>query len=53
VKFAILEIVNLVEGGEFSIAEVREQIRAQLQSERSARLLLDELRKSTYVAIRL
>lgn len=53
VKFAILEIVDLVEGGEYSIAEVREQIRSQLQSERSARLLLDELRKSTYVAIRL
>lgn len=53
VKFAVLEIVDLVEGGEYSIAEVREQIRAQLQSERSARQLLDELRKTTYVAIRL
>lgn len=53
VKFAVLEIVDLVEGGEYSITEVREQIRAQLQSERAARQLLDELRKTTYVAIRL
>lgn len=52
-KFGVIEIVALTEGGQYSESEVRAQIREQLQSEKSARLLLDDLRRRTYVSIRL
>ena len=35
------------------IAEIREQIRAQLADERSIRQLLDDMRKQTYVSLRM
>ncbi|HUF66666.1 MAG TPA: peptidylprolyl isomerase [Gemmatimonadaceae bacterium] len=53
VKWAVIELVTATEGGEYTLAEMREQLRAQLSSERSTRNLLDELRKSTYVSLRL
>ncbi len=53
VKWAVIELVNATEGGEYTLAEMREQLRAQLSSERSTRNLLDELRKATYVSLRL
>ncbi len=52
-KFAILEIVSMTEGGEFSAQEVREQIRQQLIAERATRALLDSLRRETFVSLRL
>ena len=52
-KFAVLQIVTATEAGEYDPAEIREQIRAQLAEERSIRQLLDELRKQTYVSIRM
>jgi peptidyl-prolyl cis-trans isomerase SurA len=52
-KFAVLQIVTATEAGEYDPAEIREQIRAQLSEERSIRQLLDELRKQTYVSIRM
>lgn len=53
VKWAVLELVGATEGGDYTLAEMREQLRAQLSSERSTRNLLDELRKATYVSLRL
>lgn len=53
VKWAVIELVTATEGGEYTLAEMREQLRAQLSSERSTRNLLDELRRSTYVSLRL
>lgn len=53
VKFAVLEIVTMTEGGEYSVADVREQIRQQLIAERATRALLDSLRKETFVSLRL
>jgi peptidyl-prolyl cis-trans isomerase SurA len=53
VKWAVIELVSATEGGEYTLAEMREQLRSQLSSERSTRNLLDELRKSTYVSLRL
>lgn len=53
VKWAVIELVSATEGGEYTLAEMREQLRAQLSSERSTRNLLDELRKATYVSLRL
>jgi len=52
-KFAVLQVVTAVDAGEYDPAEIREQIRAQLSDERSIRQLLDDLRKQTYVSIRM
>jgi peptidyl-prolyl cis-trans isomerase SurA len=52
-KFAVLQVVTATEAGEYDPAEIREQIRAQLSEEKSIRQLLDELRKQTYVSIRM
>lgn len=52
-KFAVLQVVTLTEAGEYKESEIRDQIRQQLSDERSIRALLDDLRKQTYVAIKL
>ena len=52
-KFAVLQVVTLTEAGEYKESEIRDQIRQQLTDERSIRALLDDLRKQTYVAIKL
>ena len=52
-KYAVLQVVTATEAGEYDPAEIRQQIRAQLSEERSIRQLLDELRKQTYVSIRM
>ena len=52
-KFAVLQVVTLTDAGEYNPSEIREQIRAQLSEERSIRQLLDELRKQTYVSLRM
>jgi len=53
VKYAIVEIVARTEPGEYSLAEVRERIRQELSAERQYRDVLDEMRKQTYVSLRL
>jgi peptidyl-prolyl cis-trans isomerase SurA len=52
-KYAILQVVTATDAGEYNPAEIREQIRAQLADERSIRQLLDDLRKQTYVSVRM
>lgn len=52
-KFAVIQLVTLNEAGQFVESEVRERIRQQLMAERATRQLLDDLRKHTFVAIRL
>jgi peptidyl-prolyl cis-trans isomerase SurA len=52
-KFAVIQVVTATEAGEFEEAEIRVQIRAQLSEERSIRQLLDELRRKTYVSLRM
>jgi peptidyl-prolyl cis-trans isomerase SurA len=52
-KFAVLQIVTATDAGEYDPAEIREQIRTQLADEKSIRQLLDDLRKQTYVSIRM
>ncbi|MGI8618410.1 MAG: peptidylprolyl isomerase [Gemmatimonadaceae bacterium] len=53
VKFAILQMVTMTEGGEYSTEDVRDQIRQQLIAERATRALLDSLRRETFVSLRL
>jgi len=52
-KYAVLQIVTATDAGEYKESEIRDQIRAQLSEERSIRALLDELRKQTYVMVRM
>jgi peptidyl-prolyl cis-trans isomerase SurA len=52
-KFAVLQVVTATDAGEYDVSEIREQIRAQLADERSIRQLLDDLRKQTYVSLRM
>ena len=52
-KYAVIQVVTATEAGEYGQAEIRDQIRAQLADERSIRGLLDQLRKQTYVSLRM
>jgi peptidyl-prolyl cis-trans isomerase SurA len=52
-KFAVIQVVTATEAGEYDQAQIRDQIRAQLADERSIRALLDDLRKQTYVSLRM
>lgn len=52
-KYAVLQVVAHTAPGEYSLNEVRDQIRAQLAAEKQSREILDELRKQTYVSLRL
>jgi parvulin-like peptidyl-prolyl isomerase len=51
-KFVIVQITLLDEAGEYTLAEMRERIRAQLSEERSMRRLIDTLKKQTYISVR-
>lgn len=52
-KYAVIQLVTVNEAGAFDEAAVRERIRAQLVAERATRALLDDLRKQTFVSLRL
>jgi peptidyl-prolyl cis-trans isomerase SurA len=52
-KYAVLQIVTATDAGEYKESEIRDQIRAQLSEEHSIRQLLDDMRKQTYVSIRM
>ena len=52
-KYAVIQLATLNEAGQYVESEVRERIRQQLVAERATRQLLDDLRKHTYVALRL
>lgn len=50
-KFVIAQLVNVVEEGEYTVQDLRNQIRDQLSQEKSYRRLLDALRRETYVSV--
>ncbi|MEO8946591.1 MAG: peptidylprolyl isomerase [Gemmatimonadaceae bacterium] len=52
-KYAVIQILAKTAEGQYSLAEERELIRSQLAYEKQTRALLDDLRKQTYVSIRL
>ncbi|HEX2778658.1 MAG TPA: peptidylprolyl isomerase [Gemmatimonadaceae bacterium] len=52
-KFVIVSMLTSVEGGDYTIDDLRERIRDQLAQEKAMRRLLDQLRQSTYVSIRI
>jgi peptidyl-prolyl cis-trans isomerase SurA len=52
-KFVALQLLSAAEGGEYTLADMRERIRDQLRQENSIRRLLDSLRRQTYVSVRM
>jgi peptidyl-prolyl cis-trans isomerase SurA len=52
-KFVVAQLLTANEGGDYTVADLRTQIREQLQQERSVRRVLDDLRGQTHVSIRL
>jgi peptidyl-prolyl cis-trans isomerase SurA len=52
-KFVVAQIITRDQGGEYTLKDLRERVRAQLVEEGSYRRYLDSLRKEIYVSIRL
>lgn len=52
-KFVIAQLITASEEGDYTVQDLRNQIRDQLAEEKSMRRLLDNLRKETFVAIML
>jgi peptidyl-prolyl cis-trans isomerase SurA len=52
-KYVVAQILSSSEGGDYTVADLRQQIRDELKQERSIRHLLDSLRKDTYVSVRI
>jgi peptidyl-prolyl cis-trans isomerase SurA len=52
VKVVVAQIASVEEGGELTLAEVKERFRARLAEEGGVRRLLDGLRKQSYVSVR-
>jgi peptidyl-prolyl cis-trans isomerase SurA len=52
-KFVIAQLINVSEEGEYTMQDLRNQIRDQLSEEKSLRRLLDGLRRETFVTIML
>ena len=50
-KFIIAQLVNVVSEGEYTMQDLRNQIREQLSQEKSYRRLLDGLRRETFVTV--
>lgn len=53
VKIVILQLQTSEQGGEMKVSDVRDRIRSQLSQEKTARRILDQLRKELYVSIRM
>lgn len=52
-KWAVVQLVTVNEAGQFDEADIKERIRSQLMAEKATRSMLDDLRKQTFVSIRL
>jgi len=52
-KFVVARVTSRQEAGEYSVADLRERIREQLVYERSIARLIDQLKRETYVSVRL
>jgi peptidyl-prolyl cis-trans isomerase SurA len=51
-KFVVAQLASVEEGGELTLAEVKERFRARLAEEGGIKRLMDSLRKGSYVSIR-
>ncbi len=51
-RFAVIKVTDRTEAGEYTLDDVREQIRYRLQQQIMVEQLTEELRRSMYVAVR-
>jgi peptidyl-prolyl cis-trans isomerase SurA len=51
-KFVVAQLASVEEGGDLTLAEVKERFRARLAEEGGIKRLMDSLRKGSYVSIR-
>jgi hypothetical protein len=49
----VAQIIKSDDGGEYTIADFRNQIRDQLSQERGMRRVIDQMRKDLYVSVRI
>ncbi|MGQ0639164.1 MAG: foldase protein PrsA [Gemmatimonadaceae bacterium] len=52
-KFVVAQIIEVDSGGEYTVGELREQLREQLAEAKAIRRLIDTLKRETYVSVRL
>ena len=52
-KVGVLQVTERIEGGEYSVADMRERIRDQLTQEKQYRRLIDQLRKEQFVLVKM
>mgnify|MGYP001821500534 FL=1 len=52
-RYAVLHVEEVRDGGEFSLDELRGQIRERLQQDKLVSNILEELRSRTYIQIRI
>jgi hypothetical protein len=52
-KFVVAQLINVQEEGDYTIQDLRNQIREQLGEEKSMRRLLDSMRGEMFVSIML
>jgi peptidyl-prolyl cis-trans isomerase SurA len=52
-KYVVAQVITATEGGDYTVADLRDRIREQLADERAIARLLDALRKETYVSLRI
>jgi peptidyl-prolyl cis-trans isomerase SurA len=52
-RYAVIRVLEVKEGGEYSLDEIRSQIRGRLQEEKLLENILAELRSQIYVQIRI
>jgi peptidyl-prolyl cis-trans isomerase SurA len=52
-KFVVAQIIEVDAGGEYTVAELRDQLREQLAEAKAIRRLIDTLKRQTYVSVRL
>lgn len=51
-KYVVAQLATVEEAGEYTLADLKERVRSQLQQEQSLRRLIDNLRKERYVSIK-
>ncbi len=52
-KFVVAQVIEVDSGGEYSVAELRDQLRESLAEAKAIRRLIDTLKRETYVSVRL
>lgn len=52
-KYIVAQIIKADDGGEYTLSDFRNQIRDQLGQERGMRRVIDQMRKETYVSVRI